>query len=1014
MKASGLVIAIINISLIVGSNSLIYAQYTGLLSFTKANGLPDDNVTCMLTDSTGFNWIGTFNGLSRFDGTHFFTFPQGTLDSKKLAGDIILDLEEDGDFIWVAHRFGLSRINKYNFESTNFQNHENGLIYSHRRAIKDIYKDATGNLWLAGDHQLLKFDKKRNTIITLTDFEKILPKGSTIQLNKIVKGLNNELWLFVARNWLKFDCKKNKIDTTKITAISVSMLRGENVRLKSYWNSFVSNLYLQYNKKEQTITVSDTETSEGASKVMNLYVDSSGQVFVCQEQSGITIFNSKGSTNSQKNALFSFEKNLQPFNFIQYSNGIYYRGSVKGLHVEDSRAAYLQQYYFEKKASELQVSVPDILDVKEYNTDEWIICTKEGLYKINQQSKKVSNFEVWKDSTIYKAVVMPDKSIWLSTDKNLWHYYPHSQKKDNPISIEIYATSVLLYNYNLVVGTRSNGIVIVNTKKNLVKRLTANNVANPLQSNRITAIKPVDNAGNFIVTYNNLPGHFSYINIEKGMYRSDSIPSAAYSFKERFSLQAVNPGYNKLWLGNYLGGLHMYDSLTKSWTNFTMGTGLSSNTVSEILSDSFKRAWLLTDKGIDVYDGKKQRIYNFPIQFITGGKNGGFVNSTGKLIFFDRESISEIDPSGFNTKPLERRIVLSQIKYGGKQFLQRNAALKLPYNNSSFTISFSLQKLNADYQVNYAYRLTEKDNWKEIGKETQLNFVVLQPGKYNLQIKATDEYGQWSYYSEGFAITVSPPFWKKWWFTIAAFVGAFIVMRFFISRRQKQKMQKLYNENEIMRLKVEKEISVAKERERIITDLHDDIGATLSSMNIYGDLAKNVWAGQPEESKKMIDKISVTSKDLMNRMGDIIWSMKPADNEKYTLEARIKNYANELLAPKEVLVHFAIDQNLAATIKSPEIRKNILLIVKEAMNNIAKYSEATKATISFKISNGMAELIISDNGKGFETTAIQPGNGLANINNRCAVLKGSCIINNHSGKGVIITCNFPIAIISHT
>ena len=186
-----------------------------------------------------------------------------------------------------------------------------------------------------------------------------------------------------------------------------------------------------------------------------------------------------------------------------------------------------------------------------------------------------------------------------------------------------------------------------------------------------------------------------------------------------------------------------------------------------------------------------------------------------------------------------------------------------------------------------------------------------------------------------------------------------------------------------LRKKMEQHLAVINERERIITDLHDDIGATLSSMNIYGDLADNMWESKPQESRKMIEKISIISKDLMNRMGDIIWSMKPADKEKYTLEARLKNYSNELLTPKNIECDFDIDEELAASISNPEVKKNILLIVKEAINNIAKYSGASNALVSLKQQNETVLLIISDNGKGYSFENIKYGNGLKNIQQRC-------------------------------
>lgn len=135
---------------------------------------------------------------------------------------------------------------------------------------------------------------------------------------------------------------------------------------------------------------------------------------------------------------------------------------------------------------------------------------------------------------------------------------------------------------------------------------------------------------------------------------------------------------------------------------------------------------------------------------------------------------------------------------------------------------------------------------------------------------------------------------------------------------------KVINEENITLIKTQYQ-QIIDERKRIITDLHDDVGATLSSMHIYGDLAASVWDTQPQESKKMVDKISDTSKELMGRMGDIIWSMNSANEERFTLEARLKNYCSELLTPKNISCQCDIDTKLSAAVINPEIEKTCCL-----------------------------------------------------------------------------------------
>ena len=203
-------------------------------------------------------------------------------------------------------------------------------------------------------------------------------------------------------------------------------------------------------------------------------------------------------------------------------------------------------------------------------------------------------------------------------------------------------------------------------------------------------------------------------------------------------------------------------------------------------------------------------------------------------------------------------------------------------------------------------------------------------------------------------------------------------------------------------------------RNRISRDLHDDIGATLSSIKIYGELAGSTLEKDTTQSKKMIGEITGQAKELMSRMGDVIWSMKPVDEEKNTFSNRLKNFSNELLTPKGIECEFDIDEKLSQQVTDPVARKNILLIIKEAMNNIAKYSGAKHCKISLRESGSAAILLITDDGRGIDMENTTRGNGLDNMKERAESLGGKFEVKSSPGTGVAIQCTFPIAIFSHS
>lgn len=198
---------------------------------------------------------------------------------------------------------------------------------------------------------------------------------------------------------------------------------------------------------------------------------------------------------------------------------------------------------------------------------------------------------------------------------------------------------------------------------------------------------------------------------------------------------------------------------------------------------------------------------------------------------------------------------------------------------------------------------------------------------------------------------------------------------------------------------------------KISQDLHDDIGASLSSLQIYGTIAEQTFEENPAKAMEMIKKISNQSKQVMENMNDIIWSMKP-NAAATTVEAKIKNFGVELLSDKNISFHYKINAEVESLLQSMLARKNILLIIKEAMNNIAKYSYAIEADLQLTIDNENCMLIIKDNGIGFNAQLPNDGNGLTNMKYRAQELKGTLTIQSSPGNGTVIKGVFPAAIIS--
>jgi len=199
-------------------------------------------------------------------------------------------------------------------------------------------------------------------------------------------------------------------------------------------------------------------------------------------------------------------------------------------------------------------------------------------------------------------------------------------------------------------------------------------------------------------------------------------------------------------------------------------------------------------------------------------------------------------------------------------------------------------------------------------------------------------------------------------------------------------------------------IELEKMRNHIARDLHDDIGSTLSSINIMSQLALKETGNADTHLKK----IATHSSRMMENMSDIVWSINPSNDSLEQMAAKMKEFAAEILEPKDIDYRFEVDPSLAELKLDAEKRKNTFLIFKEAINNAAKYSDARHLAIQIGRQNGSLRLLVRDDGKGFDPETVVHGNGLKNMADRAQSMKGQLTQTSEPGKGSTISLEVPL------
>jgi len=247
-----------------------------------------------------------------------------------------------------------------------------------------------------------------------------------------------------------------------------------------------------------------------------------------------------------------------------------------------------------------------------------------------------------------------------------------------------------------------------------------------------------------------------------------------------------------------------------------------------------------------------------------------------------------------------------------------------------------------------------------------------------------DEFGREGPERALLTVTVTGPFWQRWWFFVlvlgAGALGMYLVSRF----RQKQRMK------------------LQRVRDRIARDLHDDIGSTLGSISFYSEaLKRKLGSSEDAMAQQVAEKIGSSSRDMIDQMSDIVWSVDPKNDDAGALITRLRAFASDLLAAKNIPLHFHADARLTDRKLTAEQRRNIFLICKEVLHNTVKYADARSVTITLKSTGRALELLIADDVKGFdpENTDSYNGNGLPNMRVRAEAIGAVFTVESSPGNG---------------
>lgn len=974
-------------------------------------GLPYKTVASVLQTRDGYIWAATWDGLARFDGVKFTVF--NTANTRGMVTNRLGIMVETNDgSLWIeAERRGLIRYQNGVF--TNYTT-ANGLPDNWIWSLQ--YFPSENLLRVGTPEGLARFDGEKFIRMELTNL-------SAEVSNQVLTDNTGAIWK-------RFGDEIRRVDGKSAETLYIPKIFSEHGfnffykdRSGNYWLAFV-NVVDGYVLRFRNGNVDILSVKDGlpGGIVNAIFEDSKGTLwFGSKESGGLSIY------QNGKFHLLTKEKDGLPSNgfqsFTEDREGGVWAGTSDGGLIRFS---------------------PQVINT--YSKADGLIS--ENVYPMYEDRNSTVWIGAWGNKGLHKyengkfSTVIPHAGLFTSLfqdrDGALWIgcYNLIGKYEDENFSVVMVlpavATSVIAQDgagtlwFGSGDGLRRITVEELGNKGIREKKSASSNISRtPLFPYPPTAFTVRDGLPNNDVKalHFDLSGKL-WIGTLSGLAKYENERLTAYTEKDGLSGNHVRSIYEDsegtLWIGTYDNGLtRLKDG---KFTAYRVKDGLFDQGVFQILEDERGWFWISSNRGIyrvnknelnEFAEGKRQFItsvsYGVKDGMLDAECNGGTQPSgfkskrDGRLWFPTQKGVVVIDPKAIYTNQHAPFVSLEECLLDRQSIDYKNGVEILP-GNDGLQINYTGISFNKPEQIRFKYRLEGLDkDWIDAGTRRYVYYSYLPPGKYTFRVIAANVEGVWNETGASIQIIVRPPFWRTWWFiSLCVVFTAFIVA--FVYRARVQNLKKAHAAQEFFSKQLLE--SQEQERQRIAVELHDSLGQDLLIIKNWALLGLNA-NGDETKIKNQLSEISATASQAIEEVREIAYNLRPYQIDELGLTKAIESMMERV--SESSTIHFFSDIDTLDGFFSKEHEINFYRIVQECINNIIKHSGANRASVSIKREEGKIQLIIKDNGSGFNLEKVSTrsngnrGFGLTGIQERTRILGGKIVINSVPMQGTTIS-----------
>lgn len=1010
------------------------AEHLAVRPYSTADGLVSSAVNCLLYDSRGFLWLGTRDGLSRFDGYRFTNYHLGTAAAGANTGISQLLERRNGDYLIAGQN---AEIYRFNQQTTVTESAVDGSLTLNVEKLFDrldakILEDRDGNLWVGGQGGLSRITEAGGKFSLGPP---LAISGAGVNFTSFIFYLEDNEGTF----WLTADPGLVRIDKTgRVLALYQTpppSLRRPFLnhlfadREGRIWVLSQNGLWVL--KPDVAPARSPVEPKRLAANIKDRLPAAPGEILRLTTADGFNSRNVQGLRQTTDGRIWlAGDDGLSVFQGAQFRRFSGENGVAEYLtDIQEDRAGNLwiasfsgvfklAPNGFSTYGKPDGLARSDIAAIYQTSNGElfaaqgdWFVSGihGNGFTTVQPELGPERGSPMWTSNISF---LDSRNSWWFLTDTRLTRFDPVERLETiatRKPAAEFFTGEQFKHGGFYRVFEDSRGDIWISTRSpdpnstalNVWKRkenkLYAFTAADGFPARLPASAFCEDRQGNLWVGFY-YGGLARYRDGKFTFWGSDAgIPPGFVT-----SLLLDHAG--RLWVGTSEGGLNVIDDVTAAKPAFRKIEGLASNNVRAVAEDNFGRIYAGTVRGIDRYSPDtavvvhRSTIDGLADDFVTAA----FRDRDGALWFGTRNGLSKLVPEADKPASAPPILIAGLRVAGEKRSISEFGAAAVPKLDlksaqNNLQIDFFSVGVPSPEQIRYQVKLENADDdWSRPTTERTVNYANLAPGDYRFLVRAVNAQGQVSEAPATVVFHIARPFWRTWWFSLLAVLLVVGGVYFVLHQRFRRSLE------------------LEKVRTRIASDLHDDIGAGLSRISMLSEVVRQQSGAANAEASGRLGQIAADARGLVDSMSDIVWAIDPRRDSIQSVVDRVCSFAADTLGTQNVRWSVSTPPELRRLHLTAEEKRNLYLIFKEAINNIAKHAGCRNASLAIEVVRGELRAIVLDDGKGLATAEPVPatsrgGNGLANMRARTDEMGGKLDLESTQPSGTKIILTLPLA-----